>query len=76
MTDDKKLYILGKVYQGLDFYDKAAKLFSMIPQESKCYIDSQLQLCFCLDQRNNYKEALSLIQSLKEYKNINKTKNI
>ena len=74
LTDDKKLYILGKVYQGLDFYDKAAKLFSMIPQESKCYIDSQLQLCFCLDQRSNYKEALSLIKSLKEYKNINKTK--
>lgn len=73
-TQDEKLYILGRVYQGLDFYDKASELYSQISKKSKYYIDSQLQLCVCLDQRSKYKEALCVNKSLKEYKNINRKK--
>lgn len=73
-TEDEKLYILGRVYQGLDFYDKASDIYSQISKESKHYIDSQLQLCVCLDQRSKYKEALCVNKSLQECKNIKRRK--
>lgn len=74
LTTDEKLYIIGKVYQGLDFYDKALELFERIPYDSDYYVLSQLQSSFCLDQRGRYNEALHLLESLKEYKDIEKTK--
>lgn len=74
LTDDEKLFIIGKVYQGLDFYDRAMELFMKIPYNSEYYVLSQLQSNFCLDQRGRYNEALNLLESLKEYKDIEKKK--
>lgn len=74
LTYDEKLYIIGKVYQGLDFYDKALELFMKIPYDSGYYVMSQQQSSYCLDQRGRYNEALHLLESLKRYKDIEKKK--
>lgn len=74
LTEDEKLFIAGKIYQGLGFYDKALQLFSKIPRESNHYVDGQLCVSLCLDQRGMYKEAWQVSKSLKEYKNIKKSK--
>ena len=74
LTEEEKLFITGKIYQSLDFYEKAQQLFSKISSESNYYVDGQINISLCLDQRGRYKEALQMLQSLKEYKNIEKSK--
>ncbi len=74
LKEEEKHYIIGKVYQGLDFYDKALEMFKKVPRNSEYYIESQQQLSFCLDQRGRYKEALQVIQALKAYKDIESKK--
>lgn len=75
LSEDEKKYIVGKLYQKLELYDKAIRQYTQIPQTSYYYIYSQLQLYSCLDQQSKYDEALSMLRSLKTIINIEEEKN-
>lgn len=64
LTADEKCYLLGRIYQSMDFYGRAIDLFEKIPYDSLYYVKSQQQKSFCLDQMGKYGEALDVLESL------------
>ena len=74
LTGAEKSYIIGRIYQGMELYEKAVELYSKIECESDCYIASQQQMGSCLEQRSRYDEALRIYESLIKRENIEKAK--